>query len=200
MRSLLNKQGNLSETLFGRIVRLGAFLDRVARSIETLAMILSASAIALTTIIVCAEVVLRTTMGISTLISAEYAGYLLAVTVYFGLAWTFRNGGFIRVELVHSLLAGRVAAILNFFIAGIATATLIVYTYYIFTFVIATEISGATSVFITRTPLWIPQAAMPIGCVLLTWAMASFMVRSAAAAIRPDLFSKPEQIDEEGFL
>lgn len=199
MQSLSDKQSKLSGTAFGRMVRVGAFLDRIARWVEKLAMIVAALAIAVTTVIVCTEVLLRSTLGISTLISAEYAGYLLAGTVYLGLAWTFRNGGFIRVELAHSILAGRAAAILNFLIAGIATATLIVYTYYIITFVIATEASGATSVFITRTPLWIPQTVMPIGCVLLSWAMASFMVRSAVVAIRPDLLTLPEQTDAEGF-
>lgn len=149
-------------------------------------MVVSALAIAVTTLIVCAEVVLRTGFGISTLISAEYAGYLLVTTVYLGLAWTFRSGGFIRVELLHSLIAGRLAALVNTLIAGFAAATLMVYTWYIFGFVATTQASGATSIYVTRTPLWIPMAVMPIGSALLTWAMLAAAVRAAVVAIWPD--------------
>lgn len=176
------------------VVRIAGAVDRVARGIETGAMVLSALAIAVTTVIVCAEVVLRSFFGISTLISAEYAGYLLAATVYLGLAWTFRNGGFIRVELLHGAIMGRAAAIVNFVIAGIATATLVIYTYYIFNFVVFTEASGATSIFITRTPLWIPMVVMPVGSVLLTWAMFSTMLRAAFVAIWPD---GPVRLDDQ---
>ncbi|TMV08373.1 TRAP transporter small permease subunit [Arenibacterium halophilum] len=182
------------------VIRLAAKVDRIARGIETGAMVVSALAIAVTTVIVCAEVVLRSFFGISTLISAEYAGYLLAATVYLGLAWTFRNGGFIRVELIHSLILGRAAAIVNFLIAGIATATLVVYSYHIFTFVLATEKSGATSIFITRTPLWIPMVVMPVGSILLTFAMFSTMLRAGFVAIWPDGPVRLSNTGAEDFL
>ena len=131
-------------------------------------MVISALSIVVITVIVCAEVFLRTAVGVSTLISAEYAGYLLAANVYLGLAWTFRNGGFIRVELIHSQFRGRAAALINLLITVIATATLLVYTWYIIGFVVQNYRSGATSIFITRTVLWVPQLVMPIGSVRLS--------------------------------
>ena len=179
------------------IVRIGAALNFVARWIDTAAMLLSALAVAVTTAIVCAEVVLRSAFGISTLISAEYAGYLLAATVYLGMSWTFRNGGFIRVELLHNLLEGRIAAILNFLLAGIGTVILVVYTYYIFHFVSFTYASGATSIFITRTPLWMPQIVLPIGSALLTGSMFATMVRAGAAAIWPERFRIDDHAAED---
>ena len=184
----------------GALFRLAGAVDRIARGIETGAMVLSALAIAATTAIVCAEVILRTGFGISTLISAEYAGYLLAATVYLGMAWTFRTGGFIRVEVIHSLILGRVAAILNVAIAGFATAVLAVYSWYIWTFVASTQASGATSIFITRTPLWIPMVVMPVGSILLTWSMATATLRAAVMAIWPDGPIQPQDQTAEDFL
>jgi len=183
-----------------RIHGAAASADRWLRHLENVAMVLSALSIVVITVIVCAEVVLRTTAGISTLVSAEYAGYLLAANVYLGLAWTFRNGGFIRVELVHGLFRGRAAALLNLLIAVIATATLLVYTWHIIGFVLQNYRSGATSIFITRTVLWVPQLVMPIGSVLLTCSMISALVRSAAALFSPDLAARQDAEQTEDWL
>ncbi|MEQ8291390.1 MAG: TRAP transporter small permease [Roseovarius sp.] len=183
-----------------RMCNAAATADRWLRHLENAAMVVSALSIVTITVIVCAEVFLRSTAGISTLISAEYAGYLLAANVYLGLAWTFRNGGFIRVELVHGLFRGRMAALLNLLIAVIATTTLLVYTWYIIDFVLQTYRSGATSIFITRTVLWVPQLVMPIGSVLLTCSMISALVRSAAALFSPDLSASEDSDQSEDWL
>lgn len=183
-----------------RISEAAATADRGLRHLEAVAMVISALSIVVITVIVCAEVFLRTAVGVSTLISAEYAGYLLAANVYLGLAWTFRNGGFIRVELIHSQFRGRAAALINLLITVIATATLLVYTWYIIGFVVQNYRSGASSIFITRTVLWVPQLVMPIGSVLLTCSMISALVRAAAALFAPGLVGQETEDQTEDWL
>lgn len=166
-------------------VRFAASLDGFMRHVETGAMVLSALSIVAITLIVCVEIFLREVFSISTLISAEFAGYLLATNVFLGLAWTFRDGGFIRVEILHGLLQGRVAALLNTVLALFALAVFSIYTWHLIGFVARSYHAGTMSVFITRTPLWIPQMAMPVGSVLMCWAFLSAGVKSAALVLDP---------------
>ncbi|WP_226575356.1 TRAP transporter small permease [Acuticoccus sediminis] len=161
-------------------MRLAEGADRVLRTLDTAAMAVSALSIVAMTALVSLEVILRATLGASTLIASEFAGYLLVSTVYLGLAWTFRCGGFIRVEVVHGALKGTLLRLVNVVIAAIATATLLVYSYYLVRFVSQNMATGVTSIYVSRTPLWIPQLAMPLGAGLLTLTMAAHTVRSAA--------------------
>lgn len=155
------------------------------RRIETGAVILSALSIVVITAMICVEVVLRGALGISTLISAEFAGYLLAANVFLGMAWTFRDGGFIRVEILPNMLHGRAAAVLDFVLALIACLIFCVYTWYLIGFVAQSYRAGTMSVFITRTPLWIPQTVMPVGSALMTWGLLATAVRAAVAVFDP---------------
>ena len=79
-------------------------------------------------------------------------------------------------------------------LAGIALATLVVYSWYIFDFVHSSYRSGATSIFITRTPLWIPQLVLPAGCALMVLTMLSHTIRAAGVLIG---LVPPEATDEE---
>lgn len=173
-----------------------AVIDRLSSRIETAAMAISALAIVAITVIVCVEVVLRSVFGISTLVSAEYAGYLLAAHVYLGLAWTFRDGGFIRVDLVPGVLQGRAAAVFDFAMAVIACLIFCFYTWYLIGFVIQTYRAGTMSVFVTRTPLWLPQIVLPIGSILMTWALFLTAVRAAFEISDPR--SYPSAAGESG--
>lgn len=179
------------------IARLGAGADLVLRRLEGLAMALSALAIVAMTGLVTLEVVLRVGAGTSTHVSSEFAGYLLVSNVYLGLAWTFRCGGFIRVEVLYGALRGVVLRLVNLAIAAVATVTLVIYTYYLYRFVAMNMMTGVTSIYVTRTPLWIPQLAMPVGAGLLTLAMISHTVRAAA-----ELFGFAARADDEtrGFI
>ena len=65
----------------------------------------SAIAVVAILVIVCIETVLRQFQA-SLLVTDEIAGYLNAAAIFLGLAWTLREGGFIRVELLYDRAAG----------------------------------------------------------------------------------------------
>ena len=168
-------------------------VDRLIGKVEDAAMVLSALSIAVITIIVCAEVLLRSLFGVSTLIATEFPGYLLVANVFLGLGWTFRNGGFIRVDLLYLNFGPRLTAFADFVMSAVGTAVLIIYTYYLYWFVLQSHATHVTSIYVTRTPLWIPQLVMPVGSALLTISVLMTMLRAAVRLVSADARREDQQ-------
>lgn len=159
-------------------------VDRLLGVVCGCALVVSALSITLITLLVCLEVFLRATGLGTTLISTEMSGYLLVANVFLGLAWTFRDGGFIRVELVHSALPPRLSAVADILVLTVGTVVVSFYSYYLCLFVLHSFNTGVSSIYISRTPLWIPQLAMPIGACLLTAALLLATARAAIAFVQ----------------
>jgi TRAP-type C4-dicarboxylate transport system permease small subunit len=149
---------------------------RVLLAIDKLAKLdgwLGAICLTLLCLLMIAGIVVRT---LSTLvrwlprdipIAWEYSSYLMAVTFTFGAALTLRAGGHIRVRLLLSnaspagvkILEG-VAAATGFVFAAFFSVAMTGFSYRAF---VTDERSLASS-----TPLWIPQAFVAFGAMLLT--------------------------------
>jgi TRAP-type C4-dicarboxylate transport system permease small subunit len=143
-------------------------IDRLAR----LDGWLGALCLVLLCILMIAGIVVRT---LSTVVSWlpkdipiawEYSSYLMAVTFTFGAALTLRAGGHIRVKV---LLASASPAVVNILeclsaAAGLAFAVFFsaAMTHFAYRAFVADERSLASG-----TPLWIPQAFVAFGAVLL---------------------------------
>lgn len=99
-------------------------------------------------------------------IAWEYSSYLMAVTFAFGAALTLRAGGHIRVRLLLSNASPRLVLLLECIsaAAGLAFATFfsIAMTHFSYRSFVLDERSLASN-----TPLWIPQAFVAFGAVLL---------------------------------
>jgi TRAP-type C4-dicarboxylate transport system permease small subunit len=99
-------------------------------------------------------------------IAWEYSSYLMAVTFTFGAALTLRAGGHIRVRMFLSNASPPVVRILECIsaAAGFAFATFfaIAMTHFSYGAFVTDERSLASN-----TPLWIPQAFVAFGAVLL---------------------------------
>jgi TRAP-type C4-dicarboxylate transport system permease small subunit len=123
------------------------------------------------------EVLLRGALNTSTQVADEWAGYLLLAASFLGLGYTARHDAFIRVELLVGRLAARhrpVARAVNLVAAGAVGAVLL--------FWLAVQAEQAyrmdlRSIFISRTPLWLPQAVMVVG-------LAVFVLQLVAEALR----------------
>lgn len=188
---------------FAGLASVAKGIDRFMRKVEDAAMVLAALSIAVMAFAICLEVVLRVVFGRSTLVSSEYSGYLLVACTLLGMAWTLRDGGFIRVDLVYAKFRGRLLHFANLVIAIIGAMTTLIFTYYVVIFTWQSFEAGVTSIDITRTPLWIPQLTMPIGGALLSWAMFVNLVRAAVLIIYPQLADADEEhpvAELEGWL
>ena len=127
----------------------------------------AAACIVIILALVCVEVLLRNVFRSSTLIADEMSGYLNAAVLFLGLAYTLKEGGFIRVEVVYSKLRGWFGTIVKWVITLFSllyTAVLIVYIWQHVSYSYAFNIRSPD---VTETPLYIPQFVMWLGAIIL---------------------------------
>ena len=97
-----------------------------------------------------------------------YAGYLMAASSFLALAYTFRQGGHIRVNLVLSRLRGAKRQGLQIWCHGVAALLSLYIAYYVIDMVLVSFGFGDVSEAADATPLWIPQSALAIGSVVFS--------------------------------
>ncbi len=109
-------------------------------------------------------------------ITWEYSAYLMGAAFLLGAAVTLRAGGHIRVALVMSRLAPGPQRILETVTALLGSAVTVFFAWSLVLFAWRSFTSGQVSGS-SFTPLWIPQAALALGAVLLAIQMAARLVR-----------------------
>ena len=98
--------------------------------------------------------------------STDYAGYCMAASSCFALAYALNNGAHIRVNLVLQKL-GRWRRMGEIWCYGIAAVMALVFARYAIKANIWSEKLNDISQGQDMTPLWIPQISMSVGAVLL---------------------------------
>jgi TRAP-type C4-dicarboxylate transport system permease small subunit len=150
-------------------------LDLVTGRIARACGVLAALAIVGILVIVCAEAVLRQFQA-SLLVTDEIAGYLNAAAIFLGLAWTLREGGFIRVEILYDRAIGnlkRALLWLNVLTAAAFTATIL---WVCVRHVVYAYDRDTRAVSIIETPEWIPQSVMVLGLTILLLQLVAWIV------------------------
>lgn len=103
--------------------------------------------------------------------SEDFAGWLLSATIFFGLAYTFHEGGHIRVTMLLVRLAPAKRRILEFFNLAIGifiSGYLAFYTFH--TVYESYDFGDVTDTYLV-VPLWMVQTPMAIGSLFLFIAM-----------------------------
>ena len=158
------------------LVRAAHAADRVG----TAAMVVSAVAVAVMAVLVTVEVLGRSLASVSTLVADEMAGYLLVVLTFFGLADSLRAGAFIRVEFVDHWIGARARRRLEIVLLVVALAYTVFLAWEFWRLVAQSYRFGTTSLQVSRTPLWIPQACMAAGTSILALQLIAETVRRLA--------------------
>lgn len=153
---------------------LGA-LDRWVARLAGACGVLAAIAVVAILAIVCAETVLRQFQA-SLLVTDEIAGYLNAAAIFFGLAWTLREGGFIRVELLYDRAVGSLKQALRWLIVLTATVFTAIVLWVCVLQVIYAFDRDTRAVSIIDTPEWIPQSVMVLGLAVLLLQLVAWIV------------------------
>lgn len=138
---------------------------------------LASASVILITVLVCLEIVARDVFRTSIMISDEMSGYLYAAIVFFGLAQTFRDKGFIRVESLYDRFRGRAANILRWLFVLIAilyVSVLLVDAVRNLLYLFRGNVVSDT---LTQTPLYLPQSLMVIGWAMLLLQLLTYVVR-----------------------
>jgi TRAP-type mannitol/chloroaromatic compound transport system permease small subunit len=143
---------------------------RITKIIEKISLIggaISAISILLMTALIVLEILLRSTTGISTLICEEYSAYLLVVFGAMALAHTFKSGGHIRVDLILSKLSPRARLVVDLGCTIISFFVLVYMVVQLWVYFCGSLSSGQTSMYYSKTPVWVPQIFIVIGTGLM---------------------------------
>ena len=155
------------------------FVDRLSR----LDGWLGAACLSALTLLMLANITVRALSNVIPWLPAdipvawEYSSYLMAATFTFGAAMTLRAGGHIRVSLVLAHLSPGPRRLLEIGASVAAAAFTGFLAWSMVKFAFASFSRGQTS-YASDTPIWLPQAVIAFGMVLLTLQFAARSVRA----------------------
>ncbi len=152
---------------------------RLIEGLSTGGAFLSAAGMLFIVALVVLEIFLRAVLNTSTLVSSEYGGYALVFLILTGLAYTMKEDGLIRINLLTSHFSAngkRIADIISGLLGAAITAFALKYAV---SMVYETWDLEMTADTIAETPLWIPQLAIPVGLALLLIQIIAFIARRA---------------------
>jgi TRAP-type C4-dicarboxylate transport system permease small subunit len=155
------------------IDKLLAWSDGFGRVIAAL----SAVMIAGIAVLILAEVTLRSTFNISLPYAWEYSAYLHGMAVFCGAAFTLRQAGHVRVQLLTASVTtwrGRLLEIVATLL-GLLTAAVVAWG--LTGLAIDSGLKWRTSATINEVPLVYPQGAIAFGAVLLVLQIALRLMR-----------------------
>ncbi|TQM13445.1 TRAP transporter small permease [Pseudonocardia kunmingensis] len=149
--------------------------DRVLTRVEN---ILAASALGLATIIAIVAVVLRYGFGIFLFWSEEAIIYLIIYSTFLGAVITLRHNEHVNVDIFGAFLAGRGKR--AFAVLGAAITVVYLVCVGAFAWLLLFEpFSTATITPSLKLPLWVVEAAVPIGFTLMLLRALEILVRTA---------------------
>ncbi len=138
-------------------------------------VVLSGSCLVVMTLLILAQIIARM-FGVIIPSSEDFAGWLLSATIFFGLAYTFNEGGHIRVTILLSRLLGSTKRWVEFFnlTTGLMISAYIAY-YTSYTVYESYIYHDVTDTYLAM-PLWIVQSPMALGSIFFFVAITdSFM-------------------------
>jgi TRAP-type C4-dicarboxylate transport system permease small subunit len=135
-----------------------------------LSVSLSGLCLVLMTLLITAQIIARF-MGAVIPSSEDFAGWLLSATIFFGLAYTFNEGGHIRVTMLLVRLAATKRRVFEFInlVAGLFVSAYLAF-YSAFTVYESYDFGDVTDTYLV-VPLWMVQMPMAIGSLFLFIAM-----------------------------
>lgn len=132
--------------------------------------ILSGASLVIMTLLILAQIVARF-LGQVIPSSEDFAGWLLSATIFFGLAYTFQEGGHIRVTMLLTRLSEKKRRYQEFFnlLIGLAISGYLAF-YTLFTVYDSYDYQEVTDTYLVL-PLWMVQSPMALGSLFLFIAM-----------------------------
>ena len=103
--------------------------------------------------------------------STETAGFCLAASTFFGLAYTYRQGAHIRVTLVTRLATGAMDRLVHLWGILVFAVVMGLMTYWSFDYIYFSYKFNDISPGLMAVPFWIPRSAMGIGSLILLIAL-----------------------------
>lgn len=132
--------------------------------------------------------------------STETAGFCLAASTFFGLAYTFKQGAHIRVTLLTRLATGLLDRLIHLWSIAVFIVVMGLMTWWSFDYVYFSFVFDDISPGLLAIPFWIPRSGMALGCLVLLVALLDEFVRVAAGKIPSyvanDESQQPERVED----
>ena len=153
---------------------------------------MSAGIVLLIVAVVGAEVICRTLLATSLYVVEEAVGYLLAAFTMFGLAHTLWSGNILRVEVIFTRLSpkGRDRADLVFSV--VALVYLLILEHQLIRLVFTSYARDIVSVTLVAFPVWVPQALVAAGGVLLTATVVNAILQQGYRVVTGTVIAKSD--------
>jgi C4-dicarboxylate transporter, DctQ subunit len=152
--------------------------DRVLTRIEN---VLAASALGLATIIAIVAVLLRYLFGIFLFWSEEAIIYLIIYSTFLGAVITLRHNEHVNVDIFGAFLKARGKRALGVLAAAITVVYLVCIGFFAW-LLLFEPFSTSTITPSLKLPLWVVEAAVPIGLTLMLLRALEILVRNARGA------------------
>ncbi len=123
------------------------------------------------------EIFFRYFFDLSTMIADEYSGYLYLASIFLGLAYTFNEGGHIRINIITSKLSKNANGFIDIVASIITLAVLFFILYRTILFTYDSYDLDMLSEAVSETPLYLTQIVMPLGIILFILAVISFIIK-----------------------
>jgi C4-dicarboxylate transporter DctQ subunit len=149
--------------------------DRVLTRIEN---VLAASALGLATLIAIVAVLLRYIFGIFLFWSEEAIIYLIIYSTFLGAVITLRHNEHVNVDIFGAFLEKRGKRVVAVIGAAFTVVYLVCIGFYAW-LLLFEPFSTSTSTPSLKLPLWVVEAAVPIGLTLMLLRALEILVRTA---------------------
>jgi TRAP-type transport system small permease protein len=161
--------GQFAAALLCTVNKLIAIIEKITK----VGGLISAACIVAMVLLILVETLLRLFLERSLFIAEEFSAYLMANFVMLGLAYTLREGGHIRVNILLSRLkgVGRTACELMGCLVGCAVFVLL--TWELWSIMFDNFVTNQRSMNITQTPIFLPQIGLVVGSALMVMQMAA---------------------------
>lgn len=182
---LILKNGDSAWLVELGIAPMNTFSSRAVRCLETLYRIfgyLAALCIFIMLVVIVAQVVLRWS-GTTLPGATNYAGYLMGASTFLAAAYTFHEGGHIRVGLLVERL-GRFRPFGELWCLLVASGISGFITWHAFDAAYWSYWFGDVSSGQDATALWIPQSLLALGSMAFTISILDHFVRTVATLFR----------------
>ncbi|MBT3330283.1 MAG: TRAP transporter small permease [Rhodospirillaceae bacterium] len=163
------------------------FVDAISKWFAAVAAVLMVSI----AVMILSEITARSLFNYSLSFAWEYSAYAMGTSMFFGLAYTLRTGGHIRVSLLAASIPPRAAYWVDVVCTLFGLGIIVFITVAIGQLAWRSYLAGSVSSTISETPLSIPQAAISFGALLLALQLLARLIRLFTGA--------PTEDTSEGF-
>jgi TRAP-type transport system small permease protein len=167
-------------------------IGRVARAASTMAGV----AVLAIVVLITYDVLMRHFLNEPQLFVDEVASFLQILIIFGGLAYTFRTGGHVRVDLLTTRLSGRARAWLRAAGLALSLAFLVIVIWTTAQSALTAYRYGRVST-VMLYPLWLPMLVIPLGLALLGVIMLLALAQQLRRlrAPEPDEVPPPESAE-----